>query len=215
MFEKKLNPNPAAVILANLIFFAAGFFLLNLFPSEGFKTLGLFGAFLTVFLSGLSPAVPFILSGAAFGKFAGISQSIFFTAMFLVFSFRKTRRSGIDWAIQLRKKHEKFYVFAQEPFKNGFLWAFSNRLLPLIPYDDFNLGAGKSKAGFLPYLSGSLLGLFPQFAVFACWGDALGHFIINRNAPALISAGLWSLPALFLLFVPVFYRHMESWGSEQ
>lgn len=215
MFEKKLNPNPAAVIAANLAFFAAGFILLCRVPAAPLKTLGLFAAFLAVFLSGLSPAVPFILAGAVFGKLTGIFQSIFFTALFLSFSFQRTRRLGIDWAIRLRKKHEKFYVFAQEPFKNAFLWAFTNRLLPLIPYDDFNLGAGKSRADFLSYLSGSLLGLLPQLIVFACWGNAFADLMNGGNAQGWLPAGLWSIPALLLLSVPVFYRHMESWGSEQ
>ena len=35
------------------------------------------------------------------------------------------------------------------------------------------------------------------------------------NSQNWIILGIWGIPALFLLFIPVFYRHMECWGSEQ
>ncbi len=215
MFEKGLNPNLPATIFVHTVLFTAGFFLLESLNTLPFKWALLFLLFAVSFLGGLSPAVPAILSGVMSGKTYGTLQTIFLNAIWLTITFYLTRQKGITWAIRLRKKHEKFYLFAQEHFKNGFVWAFRNRIIQLIPEDDFNLGTGKSSVRFISYLIGSLLGMIPQFWILACWGNALNVFIQKPDLHHFTAFGIWGILALFCLSVPAFYRHMECWGSEQ
>jgi uncharacterized membrane protein YdjX (TVP38/TMEM64 family) len=156
------------------------------------------------------------LGGFLFGSLAATAYGLIALAFMIVFCFASVRRLGSQVTEKFRHKDYKFYIFSREPILNAFIWAFRNRMLPIIPFDDFTWGAGYTRIRLLPYLSGSLLGLF---FVVLIYSDLAATFSLKISEGLgifqTIRLGIDVLLAVVLLFIPILYRHVRDWGSEQ
>ena len=213
MPRSKLNPNFGAIFFRHALLFIIAFALLQFFPRYSFL-MCVFIFILGIIFNFYSYALAF-LSGLLLGDPLGILGTLAGYALSLSFLFGLTRQFGLDIPMKFRKKHERTYWFIHEPFKNDFKWAAQSRFVPVIPEDDLNLAAGATQCRFFPYLFGSLTGLLPAILIFPKMGHSLKKIwatgSMNLSWPGVI---LWML-GIILLSVPVFYRHMDGWGSEQ
>ncbi|MEB3187656.1 MAG: TVP38/TMEM64 family protein [bacterium] len=81
----------------------------------------------------------------------------------------------------------------------GFRVILSLRLVPLVPFNGLNYGAGLTRVAFRDYLAGTLLGITPGAAVFT----TMGHSAAEASVPGM-AIGLGALGVLSL--IPVFWR---------
>jgi uncharacterized membrane protein YdjX (TVP38/TMEM64 family) len=134
-------------------------------------------AYILLFAIGPSFLVPgavmTIAGGLAFGALWGAVWSLTGADLGALIAFGAGRflgRSFVDWAIGHR-----FQQVLSRLARNGFYVTLYLRIVPLIPYNAFNLLAGASPIRFRDYFWASAIGMIPGTILFAFLGDALWH----------------------------------------
>ncbi|HUO05262.1 MAG TPA: TVP38/TMEM64 family protein [Candidatus Binataceae bacterium] len=118
-------------------------------------------------------AVMTIAGGLAFGTLWGSVYSVIGANIGAFIAFWAGRYLGkdfVDWVVG-----ERLQPMLQKIGKHGFQIVLYLRMVPVIPYNAFNLLAGASPITFNDYFWGTIIGMIPGTILFAFLGDALWH----------------------------------------
>jgi uncharacterized membrane protein YdjX (TVP38/TMEM64 family) len=140
---------------------------------------GAWGPIIYILLYAVGPsflvpgAVMTITAGLAFGAWWGSLWSLIGADAGAILAFGAGRFLGRSFVertmgIRLRQTLDRLE-------RNGFYLTLYLRLVPLIPYNAFNLLAGASPIRFNDYLWASIIGMIPGTVLFALLGDSLWH----------------------------------------
>lgn len=112
-----------------------------------------------------------IAAGLAFGAWWGSIWSIVGADVGAMVAFGAGRFLGR--AFVERKMGSRLRPILGGLERNGFYLTLYLRLVPLIPYNAFNLIAGASPIRFKDYFWASIIGMIPGTVLFALLGDSL------------------------------------------
>ena len=138
---------------------------------------GAWGPIVYVLLYAIGPsflipgAVMTIAAGLAFGMWWGALWSLVGANAGAIVAFGAGRflgRSFVERTIGIRLRQ-----LLNRLERNGFYLTLYLRLVPVIPYNAFNLLAGASPIRFKDYLWASVIGMVPGTVLFALLGDSL------------------------------------------
>jgi uncharacterized membrane protein YdjX (TVP38/TMEM64 family) len=138
---------------------------------------GIWGPIIYMLLYAVGPsflvpgAVMTVAGGLAFGALWGAAWSVIGANTGAVIAFGAGRFLGRSFVE--RTMGARFQRTLNRLEHNGFFVTLYLRLVPVIPYNAFNLLAGASPIRFRDYLWASLIGMIPGTVLFALLGDAL------------------------------------------
>jgi uncharacterized membrane protein YdjX (TVP38/TMEM64 family) len=118
-------------------------------------------------------AVMTLAGGLAFGATRGALWSVVGANLGALVAFGAGRFLGRDFVE--RTIGERFHKVLARLARNGFYITLYLRIVPVIPYNAFNLLAGASPITFRDYFWASVVGMIPGTVLFAVLGDALWH----------------------------------------
>ena len=118
-------------------------------------------------------AVMTIAAGLAFGAWWGSLWSLLGADLGALVAFGAGRFLGKAFVEHLIG--ERFQNVLERLERNGFYITLYLRIVPVIPYNAFNLLAGASPITFRDYFWASMIGMVPGTVLFAMLGDALWH----------------------------------------
>ena len=155
----------------------------------------------------LMPATVFILIGAVvFGKVLGTIYNLMGGAGGAALSFLVARHLGRDFVTRLLKGRLRQLDAKSE--EHGFVLIAYLRLA-YFPFAPLNYAAGLTRIGFLDYLCGSVVGMFPAVLLFTCFLDELtnlgspGDLLTPRFlTPLILFLASFSLPVLVKRLAP-------------
>ncbi|HJU28907.1 MAG TPA: TVP38/TMEM64 family protein [Candidatus Binataceae bacterium] len=153
-------------------------------------------AYIILFAVGPSLLVPgavmTLAGGLAFGALRGTIWSMMGADLGALVAFGAGRFLGRGFVE--RTVGARFRNVLDRLARNGFYVTLYLRIVPVIPYNAFNLLAGASPIKFGDYFWASVIGMIPGTVLFAILGDALWHpasarFFIALGLIALCFAG--------------------------
>lgn len=118
-------------------------------------------------------AVMTIAAGLAFGTWWGSLWSLLGADIGALVAFAAGRFMGQEFVV--RALGGRFRNMLDRIARNGFYITLYLRIVPVIPYNAFNLLAGASPITFRDYFWASMIGMVPGTILFAFLGDALWH----------------------------------------
>lgn len=133
-------------------------------------------------------AVMTIAGGLAFGTGWGSVYSLIGADIGAVIAFAAGRWLGQSFVERLIGA--RFSAVLQKIARNGFQITLYLRIVPIIPYNAFNLLAGASPIAFSDYFWASMIGMIPGTIAFAFLGDALWHPMSPRFFLAVLLIGV-------------------------
>ena len=134
-------------------------------------------AYILLFALGPSFLVPGLVmtmaGGLAFGTLWGSVYAMIGADLGALIAFGGGRFLGRSFVERVIGR--RFEKLLGQLKRHGFQITFYLRLVPVIPYNAFNLLAGASPITFRDYMWASVIGMFPGVILFAFLGDALWH----------------------------------------
>jgi uncharacterized membrane protein YdjX (TVP38/TMEM64 family) len=118
-------------------------------------------------------AVMTIAAGLAFGTWWGSLWSLIGADIGAIVAFAAGRFMGREFVV--RTIGIRFQKMLGKIARHGFYITLYLRIVPVIPYNAFNLLAGASPITFRDYFWASMIGMIPGTILFAFLGDALWH----------------------------------------
>lgn len=118
-------------------------------------------------------AVMTLAGGLAFGALRGALWSVVGANLGALVAFAAGRFLGKEFVE--RTIGNRFHKMLGRMARNGFYITLYLRIVPVIPYNAFNLLAGASPIAFRDYFWASVIGMIPGTVLFAVLGDALWH----------------------------------------
>jgi uncharacterized membrane protein YdjX (TVP38/TMEM64 family) len=118
-------------------------------------------------------AVMTLAGGLAFGAMWGALWSVVGANLGALVAFGAGRFLGRNFVE--RTVGARFHKVLGKMARNGFYITLYLRIVPVIPYNAFNLLAGASPITFRDYFWASVVGMIPGTVLFAVLGDALWH----------------------------------------
>ncbi|MBI4544580.1 MAG: TVP38/TMEM64 family protein [Gemmatimonadetes bacterium] len=165
----------------------------------GATALALPGSVLTLAggaLFGLWPGVPFNLAGATIG-----SVLAFLLARFLGRDFVAARLGGRAAALD------------RAAGRHGFRAILLLRLVPLVPFNALNYGAGLSGVRFRDYVLGSAVGMLPGTFAYTYFADALLAGSVEAREDAYVHIAVAGGLLVLLSFLPLAWRRWRGAAS--
>jgi uncharacterized membrane protein YdjX (TVP38/TMEM64 family) len=160
------------------------------------------GAFLAIYalacLAAL-PATPFTLAGGVvFGVWKGTVLNVTGATLGAALAFLAARVLGREAVASLLKgKFKTLEGLDQKAQKSGFQIILNLRLLPVVPFNALNFGAGLTRIRFRDFLAGTALGIIPGAFVYTYSADAIASGVAGEGKKAfyriLIAGALLAL----------------------
>ncbi|MEE9132333.1 MAG: TVP38/TMEM64 family protein [Gemmatimonadota bacterium] len=126
-------------------------------------------AFGTAF--GLPGTIPTLAGGAIFGVARGMLYNTIGANLGALGAFLLARYLGRDFVARVLKG--KAAILDEKIGEHGFGTMLYLRLIPLVPFNALNFGAGISRVSVRDYVLGSLIGMLPGTLVYTYFADAL------------------------------------------
>ncbi len=120
---------------------------------------------------GLPGTIPTLAGGAIFGVGRGMLFNTIGANLGALFAFLVARYLGRDFFARILKG--KAAVIDEKIGEHGFGTILYLRLIPLVPFNGLNFGAGLSRVSLRDYVLGSLIGMLPGTLVYTYFADAL------------------------------------------
>ncbi len=148
-------------------------------------------AFGTAF--GLPGTIPTLAGGAIYGVVRGMLYNTIGANLGAFFAFLLARYLGRDFVARFLKGRAAF--IDEKIGEHGLGTILYLRLIPLVPFNALNFGAGLSRVSLRDYVLGSFIGMLPGTLVYTYFADAL----IRGTGEARREAFLHFLAAAALL----------------
>lgn len=168
---------------------------------------GRWAPFLYIFLYTVRPLILFpavlltLAGGLAFGPWPGTLYVVTGASLGAYLAFWVARKLGRD--IVERWMGKRLQMLDDNAAEHGFRTVLILRLIPLLPFDAVDYGAGLSKIRFRDYAPATTLGMIP--AAFAY--NFLGHSLNELFSPTFyLAVGL----VLLLLLSPGLYKWVKK-----
>lgn len=149
-----------------------------------------------------------LAGGAIFGTFLGTLYNIAASNLGASLAFFMARFLGRDFVAGLLKGG-KLASFDDKVGESGFKVIFRLRLIPIVPFNGLNFGAGFSKIKYRDYLAGSVLGMLPGTFIYTYFADALLSGVGGASKKALINLLIAGALLIALSFVPTIYKKLR------
>lgn len=120
---------------------------------------------------GLPGTIPTLAGGAIFGVASGMLYNTVGANLGALGAFLLARHLGRDVVARLLKG--KAADLDKRIGEHGFGTMLYLRLIPLVPFNALNFGAGLSRISIRDYVLGSLIGMLPGTLVYTYFADAL------------------------------------------
>jgi len=176
-------------------------------------------AFILIYGVGCVIALPGSLltlaGGAVFGVVWGTVYNMFASNFGASLAFFTARYLGRDF-IRGFLKGGKMAEFDKSVGQSGFKTIFRLRLIPIVPFNGLNFGAGLSSVRYRDYLLGSFLGMLPATFIYTYFADALLRGVQGANQKALLNLLAASALLILISFLPSIYKRAKgasSYGS--
>lgn len=150
-----------------------------------------------------------LAGGAIFGTFMGTLYNIIASNTGATLAFCMARFLGQDFVAGFMKGG-KLASFDEKIAENGFAIIFRLRLIPVIPFNGLNFGAGFSRIRYRDYLFGSMLGMLPATFIYTYFVDALLSGATGASERAMTNIIIASALLIALSFVPTIYKRFRS-----
>lgn len=150
-----------------------------------------------------------LAGGAVFGTAWGTIYNILASNLGATLAFLMARFLGRDFVKGLIKSG-KLSQFDQNIEKTGFKTIFRLRLIPLIPFNGLNFGAGLSSVRYRDYFWGSLLGMIPATFIYTYFADALLQGVQGASQKAFLNLLIASLLLISISFLPSIYKRIKG-----
>ena len=153
---------------------------------------------LSVFIySGLLYAV----TGVLFPFPAAMAVNLLGSVLMSSLPFLLGKKAGSDGLDRLIQRTPKLKLLKEFPSQNAVFFAFFTRIIHVLPSDPVSMYCGAAGMGYLPFLTGSLLGLLPMIVCFTVMGmnvqdissPAFRISVCVMVVAAVLSAVLWKL----------------------
>lgn len=149
-----------------------------------------------------------LAGGALFGLFWGsvvntIAANVGASAAFLI-----SRLLGRDGIARLAGK--RLDRIDEATTTHGFRGLLTLRLIPLVPFNALNFGAGLTSISWTTYASATVLGILPGTVVYTMFADALLDGSRDASADALIRVVVSGGLLLLLSFTPQITRRVRG-----
>ncbi len=126
-----------------------------------------------------------VVSGLLFGLFWGPVLALGTVFLALIFTYYLIDNLFDEKQLHSIRRYKKAHVVYEDLIKqSGFkmFWLISLiRLSPVMPFSVTNVILGAAKVKFLPYLAGSILGLFPRVILVAVAGASLQELDLSKG----------------------------------
>lgn len=153
-----------------------------------------------------------LAGGAVFGTALGTLYNIAASNLGATLAFLMARFLGRDFVKGLMKSG-KLAQFDRNIEKAGFKTIFRLRLIPLVPFNGLNFGAGLSSVRYRDYFWGSLLGMIPATFIYTYFADALLQGVQGANQKAFFNLAVASLLLILISFLPSIYKKIKGANS--
>lgn len=153
-----------------------------------------------------------LAGGAVFGTWWGTVYNVLASNLGATLAFFTARYFGRDF-VKTLLKGGKLAQFDEAVAKSGFKAVFRLRLIPLVPFNGLNFGAGFSAVKYRDYLLGSFLGMLPATFIYTYFADALLQGAQGENQKALVNLTVAAVLLIAVTFFPTLYRKIK--GAKQ
>lgn len=142
-----------------------------------------------------------LTGGAIFGVWFGALYNLIGANIGASLAFSMARFLGRDFVEHL-VTGKKIASFDEKIKESGFRTVFLLRLIPLVPFNGLNFGAGFSSVRFRDYLLASLLGMVPGCFIYTYFADALLARVTGASQKAFLNLSIASVLLMTLSFLP-------------
>ena len=180
-------------------------------------------AFILIYGIGCVVALPgsvlTLAGGAVFGTLWGTVFNVLASNLGATLAFFTARYFGRDFVKSLLSaqggsasdgKGGKLAQFDEAVAKSGFKTIFRLRLIPLVPFNGLNFGAGFSGVRYRDYLLGSFLGMLPATFIYTYFADALLAGVTEASRQATLNLAVAAVLLIAVSFFPAFYRKIKG-----
>jgi len=153
-----------------------------------------------------------LAGGAVFGTAWGTVYNVLASNVGATLAFLVARFLGRDFVKGLMKSG-KLAQFDRDIEKAGFKTIFRLRLIPLVPFNGLNFGAGLSSVRYRDYFCGSLLGMIPATFIYTYFADALLQGVQGVGQKAFLNLIIASILLILISFLPTLYKKIKGENS--
>lgn len=183
-------------------------------------------AFILIYGIGCVIALPgsilTLAGGAVFGVAWGTFYNVLASNLGASLAFLTARYLGRDFIRGLFSatnrwtnpssggKGGKLAEFDKNVARSGFKTMFRLRLIPIVPFNGLNFGAGLSSVKYRDYLWGSFLGMLPATFIYTYFADALLKGVQGTDQKALWNLLAASALLILISFLPAIYKRIKG-----
>lgn len=149
-----------------------------------------------------------IAGGAIFGFGLGAIANWSGAMLGATLAFLLARTLGLDAARRLLgTKADRIEALADA---HGFMTVLRLRLIPIVPFNVLNFGAGLAGVPFRDYFLGTALGLIPGTLVYTYFADALLAGAAGARRDALLRLALAGALLIAVSFAPMLWKRVRG-----
>src|SRR3990167_3514294 len=152
-----------------------------------------------------------LTGGAIFGVWFGTLYNLIGANIGASLAFLMARFLGRDF-IERLVKGRKLASFDEKIKESGFKTIFRLSLIPLVPFNGLNFGAGFSSVRFGDYLLASLVGMIPACFIYTYFADALLRGVTGASQKAFLNLGIAGVLLMTLSFLPSILKKLSHRG---
>lgn len=169
--------------------------------------------FILIYSVGCVVALPGSLltlaGGAVFGTAWGTFYNVLASNVGATLAFFAARYLGRDFVKGFLKGGKLAELDAQIG-KSGFKTILRLRLIPIIPFNGLNFGAGFSAVKYRDYLLASVIGMLPGTFIYTYFADALLEGIQGASQKAFLNLTIAGILLILISFLPSIYKRIKG-----
>lgn len=150
-----------------------------------------------------------LAGGAVFGMAWGTLYNVLASNVGATLAFFAARYLGRDF-VKGFLKGGKLAMLDEQIGKSGFKTIFRLRLIPIVPFNGLNFGAGFSAVRYRDYLAASVIGMLPGTFIYTYFADALLEGIQGASQKAFLNLTIAGILLILISFLPSIYKKLKG-----